>query len=196
MKQIFSLIGIVVLSFFTSCQQQQDPLMSICKNATAESYDLNFKVWCPSQEDDYFIPVRYGCLPEGKGISPPISWSGVPAESTHLRVIVEDATCTYMCDPCCKYHHWVLDFPISELSSYAVITQHGIMEGASKNPLLKEYTLPNSSNKREYMPFCPPKIQTHAYVYKLIAYKKDKGKITVTGRSQSMPLLFSLEGQH
>jgi len=194
MKRIFFLIWIGSLSLFTSCEREQDPLLSICKGATVDSFDPNFKVWCPSQQSDYFLPVHYGCPPIGKGISPPIAWSGIPAGSTNLRVIIEDATCAYMCNSCCKYHHWVLDVPVSEMSEGGVITQKGIAEGASSNPAIQKYVYPNSSDKKAFMPFCPPKIQTHAYIYRLIAYKNDDGKITITGRSQSMPLLFSLKG--
>lgn len=190
MKQLLLWVSICLLSFLTSCQQDQ--LSSFCKDATAESYSASFKVWCPSQNDKYFVPVRYGCPPKGQGISPPIAWSGIPENSTHLRIIVEDCTCTYECDSCCKFHHWVLDIPLSAMQAQGSISPQGIGEGASQDPSVQQFVLPNSLNKAAYMPFCPPEIQTHAYIYKLIAYKKENGKITIMGRAQSMPLLFSL----
>lgn len=183
---VFFIVGII-----SSCQNGQDALSSLCKGASADSYSATFKVWCPTQRDDYYVPVRYGCPPKGRGISPPIAWSGIPEGSTHLRVMVVDATCTYECDSCCNYHHWVLDIPLSEMRDGSAITPEGIDEGKAKDPLVQKYTLKNTSRKNEYMPFCPPKIQTHAYVYKLIAYKKGKRGVEITGRSQSMPLLYS-----
>lgn len=190
MKRFLSLLLLIGLSLFVSCQNKD--LSSICKGADADSYDPNFKVWCPAQDDHYFVPVRFGCPPHGNGISPPIAWSGIPEGTTHLRVIVEDATCTYECDGCCKYHHWVLDFPLAAMSDSGPITESGIAEGAAADPALQQYVQPNSSDKKAYMPFCPPVAQTHAYIFKLITYKKNNGSATVTGRSQGMPLLFSL----
>ena len=187
MRWVSTLFALLALA---SCQN--DPLKSFCSGATVDSYSPTFKVWCPAQQNDYFVPIRYGCPPEGEGISPPISWSGIPEGTTHLRVIVEDATCGYECNSCCKYDHWVLDIPLSDMGTTALISQDGIPEGAAHDPAMLKYTLPNSSDKKAYMPFCPPKIQTHAYIFRLIAYKNESGKITVTGRSQSMPLLYSL----
>ena len=179
-----------VLFLMSGCSN--DPLSGpFCKGATASSYDPNFQVMCPTQGPDSFVPVYYGCPPAGKGISPPIQWSGLPEGTTHLRILVEDTTCAYECNECCKYDHWVLDLPLMDLPDEGVVSKQGIREGASTDPAIQPYVLPNTSNKKQYMPFCPPPTQTHAYLYRATAYKKEGSAITVLGRSQSVPLLYS-----
>lgn len=178
-----------ILFFCDGCFN--DPLDNFCKGATADSYDPNFRIWCPTQGSDSFVPVRYGCPPSGEGISPPIEWSGVPDGTTHLRIVVLDATCAYECNECCRYHHMVLDLPLMDLPSDGVVSQHGIKEGAASDPALQQYIMPNTSNQKRYMPFCPPQSQTHAYLFTVMAYKKEGKAVTLLGRSQSHPLLYS-----
>ncbi|MCH9613692.1 MAG: hypothetical protein SP1CHLAM54_07010 [Chlamydiia bacterium] len=168
-------------------------LDSLCKGATAKDYDPTFQIWCPEQASNAYVPVEYGCIPRGKGVSPPIKWSGLPEGTTHLRITVADATCTYECNGCCKFHHWVLDLPIAELEAGNAASPSGIRKGAAALKEMAKYTLPNSMGKKAYFPWCPPLHQTHAYIYQAIAYKLEGGRIEVTGRSQSKPLLFSLQ---
>jgi phosphatidylethanolamine-binding protein (PEBP) family uncharacterized protein len=182
-------LGMVFL--FSSCQQR-NPLFNFCENANPESYSPDFQVWCPTQLPNNYVPLRYGCPPNGMGVSPPIAWSGIPNGTTHLRLIIEDSTCTYGCDECCKYYHLILDIPVDEMGPNNVVAENGISEGAAKDPRIQKYMFNNSNNQKAYMPFCPPKIQTHAYVYKLIAYKIENGKTIITGRAMSHPLLYSL----
>lgn len=183
------ILGVGVMASMASCSK--DPLSNFCKGATASSYDPNFQVWCPAQRSDSFVPVHYGCPPSGKGISPPIQWSGVPEGTTHLRIVVQDSTCAYECNECCTYHHWVLDLPLKDLPQSGMVSQQGIREGASSDPAIQPYVMANTSQQKRYMPFCPPPSQTHAYIYRVTAYKKEGGTITILGRSQSVPLLYS-----
>lgn len=175
---------------FVGCNNGQ--LDNLCKNATAKSYDPNFEIWNPEQMKDAYVPTAYGCPPRGKGISPPIRWSGIPDGATHLRIMVIDATCTYDCNDCCKFHHWVLDLPLAELRVENAAYPNGIRKGAAALKEMTKFTLPNGIGQKAYFPFCPPLHQTHAYIYQAIAYKLDKGRIEVLGRTQSKPLLFSL----
>ena len=158
--------------FIVACEQNEKSSPCFCKNATAESYSPSFKAYMTGVKDQP-VPLKYTCSPTGEGISPPISWEGVPKEATRLHIIVEDATCTYMCNSACKYHHWQLDIPLNDPTFPFV---DGIPEGASKNTELKPYILPNSSDKNAYMPFCPPKDQIHAIVIQLTAFHMENGK--------------------
>lgn len=186
------LFAILAGCFITSCEQDRSS-PSLCKDASADSYSLEFQLWCPTQGTDYYIPAKYGCPPHGQGISPPVQWKGLPEGTTHLYLIVLDATCTYECDGCCQFRHWVLELPLAELPEKGPISKNGIEEGAATSALAQKYMQKNSFKQKAYMPFCPPLIQTHAYIFQMIAYKEMNGKREILGRSQSMPLLFSLE---
>lgn len=169
----------------------QDPLGKFCQEATAGSFDPNFEIWCPTQEPNHFMPLKYGCLPEGEGVSLPISWKGVPEEATNLRILVEDTTCTQNCSNCCKFNHWVLNIHLKKLRETETISLGGIAEGVSGDPSVVALTLLNSKNERGYAPFCPYKNQTHAIVIKAIAYRFEGSKVVIVGRTQSVPLLYS-----
>lgn len=181
---------ILVLFFAAACEKNEKN--SFCKGATAESYRADFKVYMTGIGDQ-FIPEKYTCSNHKKGISPPISWTGIPKEATRLHIVVEDATCTYMCNECCKYHHWQLDIPIEDPN---FTFKNGFPENASVSDELRPYILPNSSNKKEYMNFCPPEDQIHAIVIQLTAYHMEGSKRVIDGRSQSRPYLISLEPQN
>lgn len=188
---LFFSLSFIILALI-GCKGSNNTHSNFCHGATAQSYNPNFKIWCPTVSSNY-LPVKYGCPPAGKAITPPISWSGLPEGTTHLTIIVEDATCTYMCNDCCKYIHWVLEIPLEEVKGGSVISEKGIKEGAGNLPAVMKYAKMNGSNKQGYMHFCPPKHQTHAIVYKAIAYDKSgMGKKTL-GRSQSVPMLYSLK---
>lgn len=189
MKTIKILSIFLLGLFLVACEQNEQSSPCFCKNAKAESYSSTFKAYMTGVKDQP-VPLKYTCPPTGQGVSPPISWEGVPKEATRLHIVVEDATCTYMCNSACKYHHWQLDVPLND-DSFSFTK--GFPEGASKNKELQRYVLPNSSNKHEYMPFCPPKDQIHAIVVQLTAYHMEEGKKVIDGRSQSRPYLISLK---
>lgn len=106
---------------------------------------------------------------------------------TRLHILVEDATCTYMCNDCCKYHHWQLDIPLDDTT---FPFKSGFPENASLSDALKPYILPNSSDKIEYMNFCPPKDQTHAIVIQLTAYHMESGEKLSMDAHKAVPILF------
>ncbi len=192
MKKYIYFLFILCGLMMTSCGTE-DPLDKLCEGATADSYSDTFKLWCPTQNSNFYLHVKYGCAPSGESISPPIRWSGVPKEATHLRLWVEDATCTYMCNSCCQFCHMAFDLPLQELKAGSVIFPQGIEENAAKSKYARKFMLPNTNGKRDYMPFCPPNHQVHAFVIKAIAYHLEKGDVKIDGRSQSHPLLFSTD---
>ncbi|QVL56965.1 MAG: hypothetical protein KFB93_06160 [Simkaniaceae bacterium] len=191
MKTLKIIPIILTLIFISACEKKCSA--TFCKGATDQSYGPDFKVYITGV-NDHNIPLKYACSSSKiMGISPPISWEGVPKSATRIHLLVEDATCTYMCNDCCKYHHWQLDFPLDDPS---FPYKNGFPENASVSDTLKPYTLPNSSDIKEYMNFCPPKDQTHAIVIQLTAYHMENGKKVIDGRSQSRPYLISLEPSH
>jgi len=60
----------------------------------------------PSFADGGSIPSIYTC--EGQGISPPLAWSGVPADTRSLVLIVVDPDSPDPAAPTRTYVHWVL----------------------------------------------------------------------------------------
>ncbi len=171
----------------------QDPSLLFCKDAVEADFDPKFRISCPAKTEDNFLPVKYGCVPDGMGISPPIQWEGVPEEATHLRILLVDALCVYDCNECCTHVNWKLDIPLKEIHENSFLTATGILEGADKDPSIVALTLPNTQGKRFYLPFCPPHSQTHAVFLRAIAYRFEGSKIVILGRTQSDPILFSFQ---
>jgi hypothetical protein len=101
------------------------------------------------------IPVLYSC--DGKGISPPLAWSGAPAATKSFALIMDDPDA-----PMGTYVHWV----IYNIPSSAV----GLPQATSKDAELTDGSLqgPNSGGRTGYTGPCPPG-GTHRYFFKLYA---------------------------
>ena len=52
------------------------------------------------------IPSKYTC--DGQDVSPPLAWSGVPAEAKSLVLIVDDPDAPDPAAPKMTWVHWVL----------------------------------------------------------------------------------------
>jgi len=104
------------------------------------------------------IPSVYTC--QGKDLSPPLSWSGVPEGTKSLALVLDDPDAPDPAAPKRTYVHWVLyDIPPKAA---------GLDEGASARlPAgIREGT--NDWNRPGYGGPCPP-IGRHRYVHKLYA---------------------------
>jgi Raf kinase inhibitor-like YbhB/YbcL family protein len=102
------------------------------------------------------IPTRYTC--DSINISPPLSWSGVPAGARSLALIVEDPDAPDPKRPQRVWVHWlVYNLPADCL---------GISEGGAlpRGAL----TGRNDWNKTDYGGPCPP-IGRHRYFHRLYA---------------------------
>jgi len=105
------------------------------------------------------IPKLYTC--EGKDVSPPLAWSGVPANAKSLVLIVDDPDAPDPAAPQMTWVHWVLyDIPPNA---------SGLVEGAAAGGLPKG-TLEGTNDWRKtgYGGPCPP-IGRHRYFLKLYA---------------------------
>lgn len=103
------------------------------------------------------IPAVYTC--EGKDISPPLSWAGVPAGAKSLALIVDDPDAPDPAAPKRVYVHWVLyNLPASStgLSEAVTTPPAGARDGT------------NDWNRTGYGGPCPP-IGRHRYFFKLYA---------------------------
>ena len=104
------------------------------------------------------IPVDYTC--EGRNISPPLAWSGLPAGTRSLALIVDDPDAPDPAQPRTTWVHWVLCNIPPEMAALAAGASqqlpHGITTGR------------NDWQRADYGGPCPP-IGRHRYFHKLYA---------------------------
>lgn len=103
------------------------------------------------------IPPRYTC--EGKDVSPPLAWSGVPPDTQSLALIVDDPDAPDPAAPRTIWVHWLLcNLPAdtTELPEGLHALPPGTLQGL------------NDWRKTGYGGPCPP-IGTHRYFHKLYA---------------------------
>jgi Raf kinase inhibitor-like YbhB/YbcL family protein len=100
--------------------------------------------------DGATIPQRHTC--NGDGISPPLSWSGVPPAARELALVVEDRDAD-------RFVHWtVLGIPVAQ----AEIAEGSVPAGVVETE--------NSFGERGWGPPCPPEgDEPHHYVFVLYA---------------------------
>ena len=105
------------------------------------------------------IPKIYTC--EGKDVSPPLAWSGVPAKAKSLALIVDDPDAPDPAAPRMTWVHWVLyDIPVA-----AVALSQGVSSSALPKGTLEGR---NDWDRTGYGGPCPP-VGRHRYFHKLYA---------------------------
>lgn len=103
------------------------------------------------------IPKVFTC--EGRDVSPPLAWSGVPAEAKSLVLIVDDPDAPDPAAPRMTWVHWLLyNLPASS---------SGLAEGVQSLPAGALDGL-NDWKRTGYGGPCPP-IGRHRYFHKLYA---------------------------
>lgn len=105
------------------------------------------------------IPVRHTC--EGDDLSPPLAWSGTPADAQSLVVLVDDPDAPDPKSPTMTWVHWIL---------YNLPPQlHQLADGIAAEEL-PAGTLQGLNDWRRtgYGGPCPP-IGRHRYFHKLFA---------------------------
>ena len=120
------------------------------------------------------IPEEHTC--EGADTSPPLAWSGVPAGTKSLALVVDDPDAPDPAAPKMTWVHWVLyDIPASATS---------IPEGGQTKALPGE----NDWKQPGWRGPCPP-IGRHRYFFKLYALDvvlPDLGTPTKAAREKAM----------
>jgi Raf kinase inhibitor-like YbhB/YbcL family protein len=103
------------------------------------------------------IPTLYTC--EGKDISPPLTWTDIPASAKSLALIVDDPDAPDPAAPKMTWVHWVLyNLPT---------TNGGLPEGIKTLPAGTKEGM-NNWKRIGYGGPCPP-IGRHRYFHKLYA---------------------------
>ena len=105
------------------------------------------------------IPAKYTC--EGADVSPPLQWSGGPANARSYALIVDDPDAPDPAAPKMVYVHWVVyNIPAGTTSLAENAAKTGLPSGASHGS--------NDWKKQTYGGPCPP-IGRHRYFHKLYA---------------------------
>ena len=110
------------------------------------------------------IPRKYTC--EGKDISPPLSWVGIPQGTKSIALIVDDPDAPDPMAPNMTWVHWVLFNMPADATGLPEGTE--ALPGSTMNGL-------NDWNRTGYGGPCPP-IGRHRYFFKLYALD-----VTLTG---------------
>lgn len=124
---------------------------------------MKFTLTSPAFEHGGAIPRRYTC--DGDDISPPLEWSGVPAGTKSLALVIEDPDAPDPAAPKRVWVHWLLyNLPPGCT---------GLAEGAGGGDL-PAGTLEglNDWKKLGYGGPCPP-IGRHRYFFKLYALDRE-----------------------
>jgi Raf kinase inhibitor-like YbhB/YbcL family protein len=105
------------------------------------------------------IPARYTC--DGKDISPALHWSGVPAGTQSLVLIVDDPDAPDPAAPKMTWVHWVLYNIPPEVAGLPEGVKHGDLPAGTLEGV-------NDWKRTGYGGPCPP-IGRHRYFHKLYA---------------------------
>lgn len=125
--------------------------------AQQEAKAMSLKLTSSSFAHNGEIPTRYTC--EGQDVSPPLAWSGVPANTRSLALIVDDPDAPDPAAPKLTWVHWLLyDIPPSAT---------GLPEGAKNLPPGTREGR-NDWQRTGYGGPCPP-VGRHRYFHKLYA---------------------------
>lgn len=104
------------------------------------------------------IPRDYTC--EGRNLSPPLAWSGIPAGTRSLALIVDDPDAPDPAHPRMTWVHWVLFNLPPECAALAAGASGNLPHGSAQGV--------NDWNRTDYGGPCPP-IGRHRYFHKLYA---------------------------
>jgi len=120
---------------------------------------MSFTITSPSFAHQGEIPSKFTC--EGDDVSPALSWSGIPAGTKSLALIVDDPDAPDPKAPKITWVHWVLyNIPASATGLPEAVTPAALPAGAQQGT--------NNWNRTGYGGPCPP-IGRHRYFHKLYA---------------------------
>jgi Raf kinase inhibitor-like YbhB/YbcL family protein len=112
------------------------------------------------------IPATYTC--DGNGISPPLSWTNVPAGTVELVLVVAD--------PDAKgFVHWMVAGINPDTT--------GVAAGATPPGAV---VLANGAGTHAYTPMCPPNGQNHSYEFTLYPLTSPSGLTAASETNQAI----------
>ena len=105
------------------------------------------------------IPAKYTC--DGRDVSPPLAWSGVPDGTRTLALIVDDPDAPDPAAPKMTWVHWLLyDMPASTAGLPEAVSAAKLPTGTREGT--------NDWKRTGYGGPCPP-VGRHRYFFKLYA---------------------------
>ena len=120
---------------------------------------MSFTITSPGFSHQGEIPNKYTC--EGDEVSPALSWSGVPAGTKSLALIVDDPDAPDPKAPKMTWVHWVLyNIPPSATGLAEAVKPNALPAGTQQGT--------NDWKRTGYGGPCPP-IGRHRYFHKLYA---------------------------
>jgi Raf kinase inhibitor-like YbhB/YbcL family protein len=120
---------------------------------------MSLTLTSPVIRHDENIPARYTC--DGDDVSPPLSWSGVPAGARSLALIVDDPDAPDPKAPRMTWVHWVLyNIPPGATALAEGLDAKDLPKGTLEGV--------NDWKRTGYGGPCPP-IGRHRYFHKLYA---------------------------
>lgn len=120
---------------------------------------MSFTISSPAFEPGGAIPARYTC--DGADLSPALSWSGVPAGTRSLALVVYDPDAPDPQAPRMTWIHWVLyDLPPDSGGLPEAVAPDALPAGTREGL--------NDWKRTGYGGPCPP-IGRHRYFFKLYA---------------------------
>lgn len=133
---------------------------------------MTLTITSPAFRHEGEIPIEYTC--EGEDVSPQLQWSGAPAGTKSLALIVEDPDAPDPKAPKRVYTHWVL---------YDLPAGSGGLERATKSlpPGTREGK--NDWKRTGYGGPCPP-IGRHRYFVRLFALDTVLGELNQPDRAR------------
>jgi Raf kinase inhibitor-like YbhB/YbcL family protein len=117
----------------------------------------------PAFGQDRQMPVRFSCF--GEGISPPLQWTNLPAETKSLFILVDDVDDVSHNEPKTIWMAYDLPATTGSLPEGAAQDAHGLLAGHQGK---------NGYGKVGWTAPCPP-CGTHRYHFKIYALKEFLG---------------------
>jgi Raf kinase inhibitor-like YbhB/YbcL family protein len=161
-------------------------LATLAVQTAAEEANMSMTITSSAFVQNGSIPKQYTC--EGKDISPPLVWSGAPANAKSLVLIVDDPDAPDPAAPQMTWVHWVV-YNLPPAST-------GLAEGVKTLPAGTLEGL-NDWQRTGYGGPCPP-VGRHRYFHKLYALDRvlpDLGKPTKQKLEQAMKGHIIAQGQ-
>ncbi len=148
--------GIISGLFALAVEDGSIPARETNRPPEPEKQTMKLQLTSSAFSEGQAIPVLHTC--QGRDTSPPLKWSGVPANAKSLALIADDPDA-----PVGTWVHWVLyDLPpvTTELAENVERSQY--LPGGAKQGI-------NDFKRLGYGGPCPPPGKPHRYYFKLYA---------------------------
>jgi Raf kinase inhibitor-like YbhB/YbcL family protein len=121
----------------------------------------------PVIDENGAIPVKYTC--DGRNVSPPLDWGGVPKGTRSVLLMVEDPGA-----PSGIFTHWIFYNIPPDITSLQEDVEPGESIGSVAGAAdIATGQATNDFNDIGYSGPCPPEGKSHQYVFRVIALDRD-----------------------